>query len=120
MYFSEIAELTQKNELKITRLRELFKASSQEYRHACYCMFGWKVDRVKERHYKLFSQYAESPDDYLCLKVDEENGVELLETDFSATLSTFVENYLHTQHSVPMFLNAVQQELYSMQTNIVS
>jgi mitotic spindle assembly checkpoint protein MAD1 len=111
----EFAELQQKHELKITRLKEAFKASSHEYRQACYQLFGWRVDRTKESQYKLSSQYAESPDDYLFFIVNED-GVNMIETPFSATLSTLIERHLQRQHSVPMFLNAVQSELFDQQT----
>lgn len=111
----EIAEMKQTHDIKIARLKEAFKASSQEYRQACYQLFGWRVDRTKEGRYKLSSQYAESPDDFLFFHVGEE-GVDLLETAFSATLGTLIERHLQKQHSVPMFLNAVQSELFSQQT----
>ncbi|XP_001604630.2 mitotic spindle assembly checkpoint protein MAD1 [Nasonia vitripennis] len=111
----EIAELQQKHEIKIARLKEAFKASSQEYRQACYQLFGWRVDRTKEGQYKLSSQYADSPDDYLFFIVNDD-GVNMIETPFSATLSAFIERYLKIQHSVPMFLNAVQSELFDQQT----
>nr|XP_050858169.1 mitotic spindle assembly checkpoint protein MAD1-like isoform X2 [Vespula vulgaris]XP_050858170.1 mitotic spindle assembly checkpoint protein MAD1-like isoform X2 [Vespula vulgaris] len=115
LQIQEIAELKQTHDIKIARLKEAFKASSQEYRQACYQLFGWRVDRTKEGRYKLSSQYAESPDDFLFFHVGEE-GVDLLETAFSATLGTFIERHLQRQHSVPMFLNAVQSELFSQQT----
>ncbi|XP_076164589.1 mitotic arrest-deficient 1 [Ptiloglossa arizonensis] len=117
----EIAELKQTHEIKIARLKEAFKASSQEYRQACYQLFGWRVDRTKEGQYKLFSQYAESPEDFLFFHIVE-GGVDLLETTFSATLVPLMEQYLQQQHSVPMFLNAVQLELFNQQTiaNVMS
>ncbi|CAK9823707.1 Mitotic spindle assembly checkpoint protein MAD1 [Anthophora retusa] len=117
----EIAELKQTHEIKIARLKEAFKASSQEYRQACYQLFGWRVDRTKEGRYKLSSQYAESPEDFLFFHIGEE-GMDLLETAFSATLGSLVEQYLQRQHSVPMFLNAVQTDLFNQQTmtNVMS
>ena len=111
----EVAELKQTHEIKIARLKEAFKASSQEYRQACYQLFGWRVDRTKEGRYKLSSQYAESSEDYLFFQIGED-GVDLLETIFSATLGSLVERHLQQQHSVPMFLNAVQSELFNQQT----
>jgi len=107
--------LKQTHEIKITRLKEAFKASSQEYRQACYQLFGWRVDRTKEGCYKLSSQYAESPDDFLFFHVGEES-VNLMETAFSANLGNLIEQYLQKQHSVPMFLNAVQSDLFNQQT----
>ncbi|XP_078045428.1 mitotic arrest-deficient 1 [Augochlora pura] len=117
----EIAELKQTHEIKIARLKDAFKASSQEYRQACYQLFGWRVDRTKEGRYKLSSQYAETPEDFLFFHIGED-GVDLLETAFSATLGILVEQHLQRQHSVPMFLNAVQTDLYNQQTmtNVMS
>lgn len=117
----EIAELKQSHEIKIARLKEAFKSSSQEYRQACYLLFGWRVNRTKEGRYKLSSQYAESPEDFLFFQVGEE-GVDLLETTFSATLGPLIEQYLQRQNSVPMFLNAVQSDLFNQQTvtNVMS
>lgn len=109
------------HEIKIARLKDAFRVSSQEYRQACYQLFGWRVDRTKEGEYKLFSQYAESPDDFLFFHVGE-GGVDLLETDFSARLGNLIERHLQMQHSVPMFINAVQSDLFAQQTmtNVVS
>ncbi|XP_043267547.1 mitotic spindle assembly checkpoint protein MAD1 [Venturia canescens] len=120
LHAQEIAELKHSHEIKIARLKEAFKVASQEYRQACYQLFGWRVDRTKEGEYKLFSQYADSPDDFLFFHVGDE-GVDLLETQFSATLGALIERHLQMQHSVPMFINAVQCDLYSQQTvtNIV-
>lgn len=73
------------------------------------------MDRTKEGRYKLSSQYAESSEDYLFFQIGED-GVDLLETVFSATLGSLVERHLQQQHSVPMFLNAVQSELFNQQT----
>lgn len=100
-------------------MKEAFKASSHEYRQACYQLFGWRVDRTKEGQYKLSSQYAESPDDYLFFIVSED-GVNMIETPFSATLNVFIERHLKVQQSVPMFLNAVQSDLFDQQTVITN
>lgn len=79
------------------------------------------MDRTKEGRYKLSSQYAESPEDFLFFQIGED-GVDLLETAFSATLGSLVEQHLERQHSVPMFLNAVQLDLFNQQTmaNVMS
>ncbi|RLU19512.1 hypothetical protein DMN91_008069 [Ooceraea biroi] len=115
LHAQEIAELKQTHEIKIARLKEAFKATSQEYRQACYQLLGWRVDRTKEGCYKLSSQYAESPDDFLFFHVTEE-GVNLIETAFSANVGNLIEQYLQRQNSVPMFLNAVQSDLFNQQT----
>lgn len=114
--FSEMEELKQSHELKIARLKEVFKASSSEFRQACYQLFGWRIDRAKEGMYKLSSQYAESPDDFLCFQMNNDEDLLLLETTFSATLNDLIEKHLHIQKSIPMFLSAVQTDLFSQQT----
>ncbi|OAD57362.1 Mitotic spindle assembly checkpoint protein MAD1 [Eufriesea mexicana] len=115
LQLQEIEEMKQTHEIRTARLKEAFKSLSQEYRQACYLLFGWRVDRMKDGRYKLSSQYAESPEDYLFFKIGD-NGVDLLETAFAATLGSLVEQHLERQHSMPMFLNAVQSELFSQQT----
>ena len=110
-----MTELKQTHEIKIARLKDAFKSSSQEFRQACYQLFAWRVDRTKEGMYKLSSQYAESPNDFLFFQIDN-SGVNLLETPYSATLTNLIERYLKVQHSVPMFLNALQSELFEQQT----
>lgn len=81
-------------------------------------MFGWRIDRNKDGRYKISSQYAESPDDYLYFQ-HSEDGMHLLETEYSTTLGLLIEEYLQKQDSVPMFLNALQSDLYSQQTNMI-
>ncbi|XP_014222520.1 mitotic spindle assembly checkpoint protein MAD1 [Trichogramma pretiosum] len=111
----EIAEIQNNYEIKMSRLKEAFQATSHEYRQACYQLTGWKIDRTKEGQYKLASQYAESPGDYLFFLVTDDD-VNMIETPFSATLTHLIDRYLQQQQSVPMFLNAVQSELFDQQT----
>lgn len=99
----------------MTRLKEAFKSSSHEFRQALLLLFGWRVDRTKEGQYKLSSQYADSPDDYLFFVINDD-VVNMVETPFSATIPNLIEIHLTRQQSVPMFINAVQSELFEQQT----
>jgi hypothetical protein len=45
-----------------------------------------------------------------------DNGPDLLETPYTATLETFIKLHLKHQHSVPVFLSAITVDLFSHQT----
>jgi mitotic spindle assembly checkpoint protein MAD1 len=56
-------------EIKLQRVKEVFKTTIQDYRDACYMLLGYKMDRVESGLCRLSSMYAESKDDYLQFKV---------------------------------------------------
>jgi mitotic spindle assembly checkpoint protein MAD1 len=45
-----------------------------------------------------------------------DNGPNLLETPYSATLESFINLHLTQQHSIPVFLSAITVDLFSHQT----
>nr|CAD7572728.1 unnamed protein product [Timema californicum] len=103
-------------DLKIQRLKEAFKTTSQEYREACYMLLGYRIDRVHHNQYKLSNMYAESPNDYLMFKLTSGGSLDLLSTPYSETLMDFVELHLEHQHSIPLFLSAITVDLFTKQT----
>nr|CAD7197640.1 unnamed protein product [Timema douglasi] len=103
-------------DLKIQRLKEAFKTTSQEYREACYMLLGYRIDRVHHNQYKLSNMYAESPNDYLMFKLTSGGSLDLLATPYSETLMDFVELHLEHQHSIPLFLSAITVDLFTKQT----
>nr|CAD7439264.1 unnamed protein product [Timema bartmani] len=103
-------------DLKIQRLKEAFKTTSQEYREACYMLLGYRIDRVHHNQYKLSNMYAESPNDYLMFKLTSGGNLDLLSTPYSETLMDFVELHLEHQHSIPLFLSAITVDLFTKQT----
>ncbi|XP_046685678.1 mitotic spindle assembly checkpoint protein MAD1-like [Homalodisca vitripennis] len=113
----EVEELKEKMksfERQNQRLREVFKTTSHEFREAVYQLFGYKVDGLPNKIYRLSSLYAEAPDDHLLFKMS--GGMELLETPFSATCSELIDLHLHQQHSIPVFLSALTMNLFQRQT----
>ncbi|KAG8280544.1 Mitotic spindle assembly checkpoint protein MAD1 [Homalodisca vitripennis] len=67
----EVEELKEKMksfERQNQRLREVFKTTSHEFREAVYQLFGYKVDGLPNKIYRLSSLYAEAPDDHLLFK----------------------------------------------------
>ncbi|XP_062865888.1 mitotic spindle assembly checkpoint protein MAD1 [Trichomycterus rosablanca] len=106
-------------ELKNQRLKEVFQKKIQEFRTACYVLTGYQIDITVENQYRLTSVYAERMEDSLLFKASGPVGsgsMQLLETDFSRTLTELVELHLFHQKSIPVFLSAVTLDLFSRQT----
>uniref|UniRef100_A0A8C2EPU9 Mitotic spindle assembly checkpoint protein MAD1 n=1 Tax=Cyprinus carpio TaxID=7962 RepID=A0A8C2EPU9_CYPCA len=106
-------------ELKNQRLKEVFQKKIQEFRTACYVLTGYQIDITVENQYRLTSVYAEHMEDSLLFKSTGSVGsgsMQLLETDFSRTLTGLVDLHLFHQKSIPVFLSAVTIELFSHQT----
>jgi mitotic spindle assembly checkpoint protein MAD1 len=70
-----------------------------------------------DNRYRLQSMYAESADDNLLFQ-STENGLQLLDTEFSRTLPDEVVGYLQRFHSIPAFLSTLTLELFSRQTMV--
>jgi mitotic spindle assembly checkpoint protein MAD1 len=56
-------------EIKVKRMHEAFRITSQEFRDVCYMLLGYRIDRLKPKLYRLSSMYAESPNDHLLFEV---------------------------------------------------
>ncbi|CAH0387870.1 unnamed protein product [Bemisia tabaci] len=108
----ELREKVRSSELQNQRLREVFKVKSQEYREAIYILFGYKVDGLPNKVYRLSSVYAEGPEEYLIFQESESGNMDMLETPFSQTLGDLISLHLTHQHSLPMFLAALTTNLF--------
>lgn len=102
-------------EAKNRRLVAAFRRTSQDFRQGCYLLTGYRVDVVKEGHYKLTHVYANSPDDYLLFQ-NGESSMNVLETDYLKRLSPLAEEYLAKHDSVPAFLSALTLELFAQRS----
>jgi len=106
-------------ELKIKRLMEVFKKTSQELREATYQLLGYRIDMTdiaNATQFKLLNMYAETPDDFLLFKKTKEGDLQMLSNTFIESLGDKVEHYLETSNSIPAFLSAVTLDLFSRQT----
>ncbi|XP_059835783.1 mitotic spindle assembly checkpoint protein MAD1 isoform X1 [Hypanus sabinus] len=115
---SEMRKQVNSAELKNQRLKEVFQKKIQEFRAVCYALMGYKIDVTTENQYKLSSVYAEHQDDCLMFKAANSLGakMQLLETDFSRSLTDLINLHLHHQNSIPAFLSAITLDLFSRQT----
>lgn len=112
-------ELTKKIknlESKNFHLKEVYKAMSQEFREVCYMLFGYRVDRVGKAAYRISSMYAESADDYLHFRLNEEGALDILETEYSNSLSDMIKTHLQNHNSLPAFLSSLTLELFKRTT----
>uniref|UniRef100_A0AAR2J7Z8 Mitotic spindle assembly checkpoint protein MAD1 n=1 Tax=Pygocentrus nattereri TaxID=42514 RepID=A0AAR2J7Z8_PYGNA len=111
----DLRKQMERAELKNQRLKEVFQKKIQEFRTVCYVLTGYQIDITVENQYRLTSVYAERMEDSLLFKVSSGN-MQLLETDFSRTLTELVDLHLFHQKSIPVFLSAITLDLFSRQT----
>ncbi|GLV40114.1 Mitotic arrest-deficient 1 [Carabus blaptoides fortunei] len=111
-----LREQLKSSEIKMQRLKDVFKSSSHEFRNVCYMLLGYKIDRMSSTQYALSSMYAEAPDDCLQFQLNPDGNLNLLETPFSATLEDMVDLHLRHQSSIPVFLSALTMDLFNRTT----
>ncbi|EGD73364.1 hypothetical protein PTSG_11485 [Salpingoeca rosetta] len=111
----ELEREVEQRDIRLKRLKEVFNNNVREFREACYELLGYQIDVVQASRYRLHSMYAESADDYL-LFASSPQGLQLLETQFSASLDERILANLHRFHSIPAFLSAITVDLFSKST----
>ncbi|GAM27589.1 hypothetical protein SAMD00019534_107650 [Acytostelium subglobosum LB1] len=103
------------------RLKTVFKSKINEFREVVYALFGFKIDMETNNLYKLQSMYADNENDFLVFQRVVESGkrigkMELLDTDYTASLDREIRAYLFKLHSIPAFLGQLTIEQFSKQT----
>ncbi|ALC42038.1 Mad1 [Drosophila busckii] len=120
MNFKELNQMRAELETangKMKKMKDCFKAASKEFRDVCYMLLGYRIDRVgANSHYRISSMYAESPDDYLSISVNESNCLALLESPYSKTLKPAIDQQLAANNSFPAFFSALTLELFQRAT----
>ncbi|XP_026294596.1 mitotic spindle assembly checkpoint protein MAD1 [Frankliniella occidentalis] len=117
----ELREQIKSADLMMQRLKEAFKKTSSEFRECVYALLGYKVDRLQNKGglFRLSSIYAESPNDYLLFKLEEDSTFNLLETSFSESVGDLIDTHLRQQGSLPVFHAAVTMDLFNRQSMMV-
>ncbi|XP_055605609.1 mitotic spindle assembly checkpoint protein MAD1 [Uranotaenia lowii] len=107
-------------EAKNQHIKEVYKSASNEFREVCYLLFGYRVDRVGNTNYRISSMYAESEEEYLNFRLNE-NGMVLnmLETAYSESITDMVTSHLGTHGSLPAFLSTLTLDLFNRTTLMV-
>ncbi|XP_041985078.1 mitotic spindle assembly checkpoint protein MAD1 [Aricia agestis] len=111
----KLQQQVEKCNIKMQRMKEQFASSAQEYRDVCYMLLGYKIDRTGHKNYRISNMYAESSDDYLTFTLCED-GIEMVHTDYSSSLTELVELHLHQHRSIPLFLSALTMDLFARTT----
>ncbi|KAJ0174178.1 hypothetical protein K1T71_010324 [Dendrolimus kikuchii] len=103
------------SKIKLKRMKEEFTSSAQEYRDVCYMLLGYKIDRTGHKNYRISNMYAESADEYLTFTLCDD-GIEMVHTEYSTSLTELVELHLHQHGSIPLFLSALTMDLFTKAT----
>ncbi|EDV36696.1 uncharacterized protein Dana_GF13088 [Drosophila ananassae] len=102
---------------KMRKMKECFKAATTEFRDVCYMLLGYRIDRIgANSNYRISSMYAESPEDYLDITLNESNCLALLESPYSRTLKPAIDQQLAASNSFPAFFSALTLELFQRAT----
>lgn len=91
-----------------------------EFREVIYLLFGYRVDRITSNNYRIASVYAESEDEYLNFRLNEGGELDMLENEYSHTLSDLVGNFLAVHNSMPAFLSSLTLELFNRSTMAIN
>ncbi|KAK6632605.1 hypothetical protein RUM43_013373 [Polyplax serrata] len=111
----ELEKELQSANLKMQRLKEVFKKTSQDFRDVSYMLLGYRIDLASNsKLYKLYNMYSTSPMDFLMFQQTKKGTMEMLGTTFAESMPKLVDEYLHKGNSIPAFLSAVTLELYGL------
>mmetsp|Transcript_9658 Transcript_9658/g.29320 ORF Transcript_9658/g.29320 Transcript_9658/m.29320 type:complete len:697 (-) Transcript_9658:1043-3133(-) len=102
-------------EKRAQRTREVAKVKIEEFRLACYNLFGYKM-QVNGAKYTLSSMYAEREEDVLCFGRSEAGGMELLETAYCSRISDELDQFLRRFHSIPALLAHITTDNFQKTT----
>ncbi|XP_014358926.2 mitotic spindle assembly checkpoint protein MAD1 isoform X1 [Papilio machaon] len=111
----QLKQQLENSRIKLKRMKEEFTSSAQEYRDVVYMLLGYKIDRTGHKNYRISNMYAESAEEYLTFTLCDD-GIEMVHTEYSASLNELVELHLHHHRSIPLFLSALTMELFTRTT----
>ncbi|XP_058066427.1 mitotic spindle assembly checkpoint protein MAD1 isoform X2 [Anopheles bellator] len=107
-------------EEKNQQTKDKYLSAALEFREVCYLLFGYRVDRVSNKNYRITSMYADSEEDYLNFHLDETSGkLNMLASRYGQTLQEQVDGQLGTHGSMPAFLSTLTLDLFKRTTIMV-
>jgi mitotic spindle assembly checkpoint protein MAD1 len=96
---------------------QIFTRINQELREVIYMLFGYKLDRYGNSNYRITSMYADCEQDELLFQLNDVGTLDMLESDYSKTLTNFMQQYLHGSNgSLPAFTSALTLDLVNRMT----
>lgn len=96
-----------------------FRKSSLQFREACYLLFGWRIDALKDGIFRLSNMYAENENDNLLFEIQSDGTIQLLENEYVSQLSDYITTYLENAGSFPAFLASITLDLFKLSTQII-
>ncbi|CAL8462910.1 g2444 [Coccomyxa elongata] len=113
-------------EKRESRLKEVFKKQVSNFREACFCLFGYRVDMASQATqsggpppttFVLKPQHADDPHAQLLFKMDPDGGMALLPNEFTTKhLDREVETFITRFKSIPAFTANLTMEMFQKQT----
>lgn len=116
----------------------VFSNVNQELREVIYMLFGYKLDRFGNSNYRLVqhsiftstfnlfllritSMYADNENDELMFQLNSQGTLDMLETEYSKTLDTLMDQYLRSASgSLSAFTSALTLDLVLRMTMTTS
>lgn len=106
---------------KYKEMEQVFSNVNQELREVIYMLFGFKLDRYGSSNYRITSMYADTEQDELLFQLNSTGTLDMLETEYSKTLDTFMDQYLRSANgSLPGFMSALTLDLINRCTMTVT
>jgi len=100
---------------RMERLKTVFRKRVSEFREACYCMTGFKIELIDGDKYRLRPMYAGSEEEVVIIQFKNGN-LTVLATDFVQSLDEETRALLGRFHSVPAFLSQITLDLFNQTT----
>ncbi|PIK44404.1 putative mitotic spindle assembly checkpoint protein MAD1 isoform X3 [Apostichopus japonicus] len=115
----ELKKELEASELRGQRLKEVFKSKIHDFREACYRLTGYRISTPSDNEYNLISMYADRESDKLLFRSTSDGEMQLLENEYSGSLTDLIEAHLQQQDSIPAFLSGLTLDLFSKQTMVM-
>jgi hypothetical protein len=100
----------QETQVRMEKVKAALKNKIQEFRKVCYDVFGYQIDFLEDRQFRLKWMYAMDSDGFLLKLVKDRS--ELLETEFSQRFPQEIAEYLTKLRSLPMLMAHVTIKLF--------
>ena len=69
---------------------------------------------------RISSLFAESEEEYLNFRLNESGVLDMLQTNYSVSLTDMMQKHLVARNSLPAFLSTLTLELFNKTTNVVN
>lgn len=86
-----------------------------EFREACYCLIGYRVDALKDNIYRLTHRFSAQQEDKLLFQVKRDGSIVVMKNDYAKRYNRYINLYIEEGDSIPAFLAAITLDLFDSQ-----